>query len=135
MNIRKRGIDVVIAESMHNNYETKITNEREIVFSDTTTDKGGSGEHFRPHDYLCTAYAACLNMTTRMIMNDMNICYEKITVKVELDRSKKGKTVFLYNIDIEGDISQKMKEKILKLVSNCPVRKTLSSEISFKMME
>ena len=70
-----------------------------------------------------------------MILDRKNMKYEKVIVKVDLDRNDENKTKFLYNIDIIGNISNETKQHIIKMVENCPVRKTLSKEIEFELMK
>ena len=126
---------MIISESKKENYCTEISNENSFIFSDVTEEKGGKGQYLRPHDLLCAAFASCLNITTRMILDRKNIKYEKVIVKVDLDRSDENKTKFIYDIDIIGDISNETKQLIIKMVRNCPVRKTLSKEIEFEIMQ
>lgn len=66
-----------------------------------------------------------------MILKRENISYDKVVVKVDLDRSEEGKSKFVYDVDIVGDISEEVKKNIMKMLKNCPVRKTLSNEIEF----
>ena len=123
---------MIISKSGDNKYITEIHNENEMIYSDVTEEKGGSGKYFRPHDFLEAAYASCLNITTRMILDSMNIRYEKVTVKVDLNREKEDKTIFEYTIDIDGDINEHIKNIVMRKVRNCPVRKTLSKQIEFQ---
>jgi putative redox protein len=126
---------MIISESKMENYCTEISNENTIIFSDVTEKKGGKGQCFRPHDLLCAGLASCLNITTRMILDCKNMKYEKVIVKVDLDRNDENKTKFLYNVDIIGNISNETKQHIIEMVKNCPVRKTLSKEIEFELMK
>jgi putative redox protein len=84
---------------------------------------------------VCAGFASCLNITTRMVLDRKNIKYEKVIVKVDLDRSDENKTKFLYDVDIIGDISNETKQHIIKMVKNCPIKKTLSKEIEFEIMK
>jgi Predicted redox protein, regulator of disulfide bond formation len=126
---------MIISESKNENYCTEISNQTTVVFSDVTEEKGGGGQYFRPHDLLCAGYASCLNITVRMVLDSKNIEYEKVIVKIDLDRSCEHKTRFLYDIDILGNIPDDIKQQIIKIASNCPVRKTLSKEIEFAKIE
>lgn len=123
---------MVISKSQDDKYITELLNGKEIVYSDVTEEKGGNGKYFRPHDFIEAGYASCLNITTRMVLDSMNIKYEKVIVNVELDRENEDKTIFKYKIDIIGEIDKKIKKRILNIVTNCPVRKTLSKKIEFK---
>jgi uncharacterized OsmC-like protein len=44
---------------------------------------------------------------------------------------EKVRTGFLYDIDSIGDIHEEVKQKVINLVSKCPVHKTLAKEIYF----
>ncbi len=121
---------MVISRSRHERYLTEISNGREHIYSDVTEEKGGNGNHFRPHDLLEAAYASCLTITARMILDSLKIPYEGVTVKVELERRDEG-TVFHYHIDIAGTLDEKAKQIVLKKVMNCPIKKTLSQPLEF----
>lgn len=123
---------MVISKSRQERYLTDISNGRENIFSDVTAEKGGSGNHFRPHDLLEAAYASCLTITARMILDALKIPYEGITVKVVLEKRDEG-TVFHSHIDIAGTLDEKVKQIVLKKVMNCPVKKTLSQPLEFRL--
>lgn len=122
---------MVISTSGSQTYVTEMFNGTSSIYSDVTAEKGGSGKYFRPHDLLESAYASCLNITARMVLDDMNVSYDAVTVKVELDRSDEAKTVFKYQIDISGPIEKETKEIVFRKVMNCPVKKTLSKQLEF----
>jgi putative redox protein len=125
---------VIISESVCENYKTGITNGSAVICSDVTEDKGGNGEYFRPHDLLCAGLASCLNITARMVLDKMNVAYEKVIVKVDLDRTDEVRTGFLYDVDIIGDVPEEVKQKVINLLSKCPVHKTLAKEIYFEKL-
>lgn len=125
---------MVMAKNNKINYTTEISNSNTFIFADVTEDKGGEGHYFRPHDLLCAGFASCLNIAIRMELDHMGVKYEKVIVKVDLDRSNKNKTKFLYNIEIVADIEEEIKKSIINKVKQCPVRKTLSKEIEFETM-
>ncbi len=125
---------MIISKSKAEKFSTEISNENSTILSDVTKDKGGSGKYLRPHELLCAGFASCLNITTRMILEQKNIEYENVHVEVDLDRNHTDTTNFLYNIDIIANIDEKTKEQIIELAVNCPVRKTLSKKIEFKVI-
>lgn len=122
---------MVTSKSKSANYCTEISNDNTLVFSDVAEDKGGNGKYFRPHDLLCAGFASCLNITIRMILENKNIEYESVQVEVDLDRKTEDVTKFLYNIEITASISEELKEQLITMAINCPVRKTLSKNIEF----
>ncbi|MBP2633982.1 MAG: osmC [Firmicutes bacterium] len=122
---------MIISKSMSENYKTEISNGSAVICSDVTEDKGGNGEYFGPHDLLCASLASCLNITARMVLDRMNVAYEKVVVKVDLDRTDEARTGFLYDVEIIGDVSEEVKQKVINLLSKCPVHKTLAKESYF----
>jgi len=126
---------MIIAESGSEKYLTKLSNGSISISSDTTQSKGGGGEYFRPHDLLCAGLASCLNISVRMVLEKMNLKYEKIITTVDMNRDQEESTTFLYDVDIIGNIDNDIKESILSKVVNCPVRKTLSKNIGFQPMD
>lgn len=126
---------MVFAESKKEHYLTQLANGSAVVIADVKKDDGGSGEHFGPHDFLCAAYATCLNITIRMVLDRMSLKYDKVITEVELDRSHEDKTIFLYHADIIGDIDDETKEAVIAKSLRCPVKKTLSKDIDFQRME
>jgi uncharacterized OsmC-like protein len=71
-----------------------------------------------------------MDMTTRMVLEKLQLAYRGVQVKVDLDKTD-GKTEFLYHIDIEGGLSEKEKSRVKKLAENGPVHRTSSQPISF----
>ncbi|MBC2602295.1 OsmC family protein [Puniceicoccus vermicola] len=116
-------------------YKTKFTNKTLVSFSDNTTEKGGSGDGFRPHELLEAAFACCMNMSVRMYAEENSMNLDSVTTTVTIDRSEPGEACFEYSIQLSGDLSKEETDSILEAVKNCPVRKTLSSKLSFRIRE
>lgn len=113
-------------------YQARFTNGTHSAVSDTTKDKGGSGSGFRPHDLLEAALASCINMTLRMYAAQHNIPLSGVTTRVTLDRTNPVETVFGYDIDLRGWLSQDHRDRLLEVAKKCPVRQTLSNSIGFR---
>lgn len=116
---------MIISKSMDGNYLTEITNGVYSLYADTQ----GTEQSLHPHEFIESALAACMNITTRMVLDRMSLKYDGVEVKVSLDRPSKEDTVITYSIDIKGDIDEAVKKQITAKVFNCPVRKTLTSHI------
>ncbi len=114
-------------------YKTKFTNGTVISYSDVALNKGGSGDGFRPHELLESALACCVNMSIRMYADKKSLQLKTISTTVNLDRSQPNEVCFDYNVKLDGNLSESERNDILEVARNCPVRKTLSSRITFKM--
>lgn len=82
------------------------------IITDTTQDKGGSGEGISPHELLEAAVAACLNITIRMGLDDLKIDADGALVNVNLNRGVEDRTIFEYEYKINAVLSDGQKAKI-----------------------
>lgn len=126
------GFKIRVKDSLGSKFRCTTKVKDFDIVSDATIEKGGQGQGFRPHDILESAYASCLNIFVQMLCKKMRISSDNISVKVDLTRLE-SRTIFNYFIEFGDNISERQKEKILKAVEECPVRKTLSRPIAFEL--
>lgn len=116
---------MMISKSMDGDYLTEVSNGTYKIYGDTAD----GGQSLLPHEFIESALAACMNITTRMVLDRMSLKYDGVEVKVSLERPSQEETVFKYKIDIKGDIDETVKNQIIAKVFNCPMRKILTSHI------
>jgi putative redox protein len=122
---------MIFAKSDRQPYRTEFTNGVYSGVSDTTTDKGGAGSGFRPHDLLEAALAVCINMTVKMYADNQGIPLESVNTKVHLDRQQE-ESVFEYDVELFGSsLSVEMRDRLQQIAHSCPIRRTLSKKIRF----
>lgn len=126
---------MIEAESRRTPFAVLFSNGAETVRVDATPEKGGAGEGFRPHELLEAALASCMNMSLQMYAQSHSVPLARVTTQVWLDRSGKGKTVFRYNLELKGPLSNDQRRQLLQVAEACPVRDTLSRDVSFKLTE
>ncbi|GAC1447565.1 MAG: hypothetical protein PVSMB1_19810 [Gemmatimonadaceae bacterium] len=122
---------MVRAESADTPCLTSFTNGVHRGSADNTSDKGGQGNGFRPHELLEAALASCMNMWLRMYADNHQVPLEGVSTAVALKRDQPGVTVFDYEIALQGPLTSEQKGKLLEIAQTCPVRKTLSGTLSF----
>jgi putative redox protein len=122
---------MITAESGKDNYMTQISKGDVTVYSDSVQGKAG-GDNFWPHDLLCAGYASCLNITVRMVLDRMELEYDKVITKIGINKDDPDTSTFFYKVEILGDIDDATKEKVITKALNCPVKKTLSKKIGFE---
>ncbi len=123
---------MIVTRSEAAPYKTMFSDGVHEGISDTTADKGGANSGLRPHDLLEAALGSCINMTVRMYADTHAIALAGVTTRVSLDRSDSQAVVFRYEVNLEGDLSESEKDKLLRAAAACPVRRTLSKEIRFE---
>jgi putative redox protein len=60
------------------------------------------------------------------------IVIQKVATKVTLDRNLPKQTVFQYELELSGELTEEQRRKLLLAANSCPVRRTLSKTICFK---
>ncbi|WP_029913345.1 OsmC family protein [Pelobacter seleniigenes] len=122
---------MIQAESQNQDFLTFFTNGEQEGIADTTSDKGGSNQGFRPHDLLEAALASCMNITLRMTAQQMGIALSQVRVSVSLDRSSPDRSTFGYSVVFPDSLSEPEQQTLLAAIENCPVRNTLSKGLWF----
>lgn len=116
---------MITSKSMEGNYLTELTNGFCKVYANSEDDP----KHLHPTEFVETALSACMNITTRMVLDRMSLKYDEVIVKVWVESATKEETTIKYNIDIKGDTDESVKRQIISKVYNCPMRKLLTSNI------
>ena len=122
---------MIKATSKDGGYITELTNGKHTFYADTIEHEGGSDMYARPTDILASAYAACTNITTRMVLDREGLKYDKVTVWTDIDRTDLNNVKFYIHTEIEGDIPQEKKDEIIERVKRCPVCRILKAEKEF----
>ena len=122
---------MIVCRSDEAKYNAVFTNGTHETCADTTADKGGGNAGFRPHDLLEAALASCLNMSLRMCAEKNNIPFSEIRTRVALNRTVPEEVAFEYSFDVNGPLTKEQHELLQRAAESCPVRRTLSGEISF----
>ena len=122
---------MITATGKKYNYITELSDGKHTFYADTIEHEGGSDMYARPTDILCSAYAACTNITTRMVLDREGLKYDKVTVWADIDRTDLNNVKFYIHTEIEGDIAQEKKDEIIQRVKRCPVCRILKADKEF----
>lgn len=122
---------MIVSESLEKDFLTSFTDGTHTALSDTTPEHGGHAGGFSPHDLLEAAMGNCIVIISRMYAKKHGIPLDGVTAKVTLKRDDPAKSVFEYSVDYRGDITDEQREKLLRAIQSCPVKKTLGREMVF----
>lgn len=114
-------------------YQTQLSNGRTEILADEPADLGGQDLGFAPEELLCSALAACTNITLRMYADRKEWPLEAIHTEVEIVRDDNSKTnTFVRKIRLEGALDAAQRERLLQIASLCPVHKILSGQLAIE---
>ena len=102
------------------------------------TDTGPS-----PYELLLASLGACTSMTLRLYASRKGWDLQRITVRLQHSRIHAAdcvdcetKTGFLDRIDrvieLNGNLDDAQKQRLIEIVEHCPVHKTLAAEINIR---
>ena len=78
------------------------------------------------------ALASCINITLRMSAHQHGWAHAGVTTGVQLDRSNPKETIFEYEVELQGTLSEQDRARLLSVAATCPVRRTLSKRMGFR---
>ena len=113
------------------------------LLADEPVSIGGSNLGPTPYQFLAIALGACTSMTLRMYARRKKMPLTNVSVDVthnkthlqDCDDCESGKAkidVLERVIEIEGDLSDEQRQRLLEIADKCPVHKTLESKVVIK---
>jgi len=109
--------------------------------ADEPVSYGGSNLGPTPYDLLLMSLGACTSMTLRLYANHKKLKLDDITIRMRHqrvheedcedcgDEGRKLERIQL-EIDLDGDLTEDERARLLKIAGRCPVNKTLTGELS-----
>jgi len=121
----------VVAVNIGGVYKTQLDANGHTIIADEPIEVGGKDLGVTPGDLLRASLAACTTITLRMYCNRKNWDVDRIHVEVISD-SANGKTTFKRIIEIEGDVDDEQKKRLMQIANACPVHKALTNPIEIE---
>lgn len=122
---------------------TDILTGKHYLVADEPQSAGGTDLGPSPYDLLLASLGACTGMTLRMYADRKRWPLKGVKVHLEHERrhavdcedceNPKSKIDHIdKRIELEGDLDQAQRERLLEISQRCPVHRTLSSDIVIK---
>ena len=109
-------------------YKTELVVGSHHLLADETKEDGGQDEGPEPPEFLDAALASCTAITLRMYADKKNWPLEKVTVNVHHEKAE-WKTVFKRSVQLDGDLTEVQRQRLLEIANACPVHKILVNPI------
>ena len=124
-------------------YTTQVSTQHHMGLTDEPVALGGQNKGPSPYDLLMGALASCTSITLRMYLNRKGWDVKRIRVRVNYSRDyemdcessssvKKKIDVFERIINIEGNLDETKRARILEIANKCPVHLTLENKAKIK---
>lgn len=133
----------VIARIGRSHYRTEIRADGQSLIADEPESVGGTGLGPSPYDFLVAGLGACTAMTLRMYADRKEWPLESATVRLKHRKihagdcrdceTTQGKLDEIEReIEVEGDLDDDQKQRLLEIADRCPVHRTLHGEIKVR---
>jgi putative redox protein len=102
------------------------------ISTDAPSDNKGKGEAFSPTDLVATALATCMSTTMGIKAQELGVDLQGMTVSVQKEMSKDAPRRIVglpSEIHIPLPKSHPQRDVLEQIALNCPVHKSLPSEI------
>ena len=131
----------VIVTSLKNLQNEVRYGDGQTLLIDEPASLGGDGAGPDPYTLLLAALGGCISMTLNLYARRKGWNLERVTVRlrqqrvhakdcVECERSTEG---FVHRIErsvnVEGELTDEQRARLIEIAHKCPVHKTLTSEI------
>jgi len=121
-----------ITELDRSHYKTKVYAGGHFIYSDEPEDLGGTDEGMNPGALLLASLGSCTAITIRMYADRKEMPLESIKIELaickEVEMSKT--TTISRKIELNGDLDEAQRARLMQIADKCPVHKILSNPIT-----
>lgn len=129
---------VIVRETGANGpYQNEVLIGGRKFFADEPASYGGADTGPDPYAWVIAGLGACTSITLRMYANRKKWPVERVTIRLEHDKRHADDCVdcgpgdridvFTRYIEIEGDLDEEQRARMLEIADRCPVHRTLEN--------
>lgn len=133
----------VVIEEKNHKFTLHVSTDSHYWLADEPIKMGGDNMGPDPYEHLLAALGACTVMTLRMYANHKSLALKNIIVTLRHEHehqkdcedpdNEAAKIQVIYrDIELEGDLSEQEKTRLLQIADKCPVHKTLHSNLQVR---
>ncbi|MBL4758419.1 MAG: OsmC family protein [Rhizobiales bacterium] len=130
---------VRVAETGNGRFQQAVTVGNHHLVADEPLSVGGLDSGPSPYDFLSIALGACTTMTLRMYADHKKIPLARVSVDVDHNKihqedcehcEQKNTRIDQFEriIQLEGDLDEAQRQRLLEIADRCPVHRTLEQE-------
>lgn len=133
-------MEAMVSESGKGRFAQEIVIGSHVLTADEPIETGGNDSGPSPYDFLLAALGSCTSMTLRMYAEFKKIPLKKVIVKLQYDKIHAKDCADCENsqsridhinrqIELQGELTEDQRQKLLEIANKCPVHRTLTSKI------
>jgi putative redox protein len=134
---------VEVEETLTGRYMQTVRSGRHAFTADEPVAAGGNDAGPNPYEFLLMGLGACTSMTLRMYAEMKKLPLRQVRVRLSHSKihaedctdcaTREGKVdQITREIELEGDLTEEQRQRLLEIAHRCPVNRTLTSEIKVR---
>jgi len=106
---------------------------RHRLTADEPHDHGGTDAGPNPQELLAASLASCSAATMEMYAKRRGWDIGEVLVEVDYEPAQRGSpTSFRMSVRLPKELPEEQREKLMQVVTKCPVHRTLEGEVRFE---
>lgn len=133
-------METIVSESGTGKFSQEIRIGAHALKADEPLASGGNDTGPSPYDLLLAGLGSCTSMTLRMYADFKKIPLRKVIVRLQHEKiyaedcadceNKNSKMDHIIRkIELQGDLTEIQRQKLLEMADKCPVHRTLTSKL------
>lgn len=133
----------VIVRGLASGFAQDVEVRSHRFVADEPTSVGGTDTGPTPYDLLLAALGSCASMTVALYARRKGWPLTEVTVRLrhsrihakdcaECETKERRLDRIEWNLQLDGDLSDEQRARLLEIAQRCPVHRTLLSEISIE---
>src|SRR5262249_55123351 len=133
-------METIVRESGKGKFTQEIVIGSHILTADEPIENGGNDLGPTPYDFLLAALGSCTAMTLRLYADLKKIPLTKVIVRLQYEKIYADDCADCENthskidhidrqIELQGNLTEEERQKLLDIANKCPVHRTLTSKI------
>lgn len=134
---------VEVEENLEGRFTQNMRSGKHALIADEPESVGGEDAGPGPYEYLLMGLGACTSMTLRMYAEHRQLALQRVRVRLTHRKihardcsdceTREGKVdEITREIELEGDLTDAQRQRLLEIANRCPVHRTLTSEIKVR---
>jgi putative redox protein len=115
-------------------FTTEIENDAgTMLLADEPVAQGGAGMGFSPTELFDASLAACTSITIRMYADRKGWPLDDVHVTIGSTHDDAKEVTYIErNIQLNGDLDEEQRDRLLQIADHCPLHKIMTNPIHIK---
>lgn len=135
--LKPNDAQIVAHLNLQDGFITQISNGNNSLLADEPKSAGGEDLGLSPYELVQAGLGACTNMTLKLYAERKQWPLKEVYTHLSFSRQtidEKKVDLITKKIELEGDLTDEQKQRLVEIAAKCPVNKTLMAGIHIETL-